>query len=345
MHVQPEDFLVHKKNAPYTRQDYYASPQSYESQFNTRVAPYLTLLLNGIGWSPSFPRLMSNEQLLTALNKSRHLAGDGRMTRGINIGDISCDVKGGLEVTKMATTLSEPVFKVKPEELASIVGASTTPVKEMSDVSVMSVDILPASIPLDASNSFSSALLPYLESFVASDPLHHAPTPSEDPLVRAIDRATVANRGKLVGRHQWLEERLEEQVWRGTSTPQPQASEVSASQPATPTNKLPEAASKIRARKILMLGSGLVAQPAVDYIAQRPDIELMIGGWLLVKFIVKLIFSKHPTLYLSFRSWLDPTPMSNTASLMLRAQSAMPTSSKRAMLSLGGFNTVFLFSR
>jgi len=211
------------------------------------------------------------------------------MTRGINIGDISCDVKGGLEVTKIATTLSEPVFKVTAEELSSLSGASLTPAKGVNDVSVMSVDILPASIPLDASNSFSSALLPYLESFVASNPLHHLAAPSEDPLVQAIDRATVANRGKLVGRHQWLEERLEEQVWKHTPAPQTQDSEPSTSQPVMPTNKLPEAAPKAPARKILMLGSGLVAQPAVDYIAQRPDIELMIGSWPLVSCLFKLI--------------------------------------------------------
>jgi hypothetical protein len=57
----------------------------------TQVAPYLTLLLNGAGWSPSFPQLMTNEQLTVALDRA-HTLGGARFT---NIGDISCDVEVG----------------------------------------------------------------------------------------------------------------------------------------------------------------------------------------------------------------------------------------------------------
>ena len=54
-----------------------------------QVAPYLTLLLNGIGWSSAFPRLMTNEQLSVALKRAQVLGG----ARFTNIGDISCDVE------------------------------------------------------------------------------------------------------------------------------------------------------------------------------------------------------------------------------------------------------------
>jgi hypothetical protein len=53
-----------------------------------QIAPYLTLFLNGVGWSPSFPRLMTKEQLTAALQLARGLDG----FRFTNIGDISCDV-------------------------------------------------------------------------------------------------------------------------------------------------------------------------------------------------------------------------------------------------------------
>jgi hypothetical protein len=54
-----------------------------------QVAPYLTLFLNGVGWLPSFPRLMTNEQLGAALTRAAEV---GRARFG-TIGDISCDVE------------------------------------------------------------------------------------------------------------------------------------------------------------------------------------------------------------------------------------------------------------
>lgn len=49
------------------------------------------MLINGAGWAPSFPRLMTNEQLAVALEKAQQV-GRGRF---ICVGDISCDVKVG----------------------------------------------------------------------------------------------------------------------------------------------------------------------------------------------------------------------------------------------------------
>ena len=54
-----------------------------------QIAPYLTLLFNGAGWAPNFPRLMTNEQLALALEKAQQV-GKGRFAC---IGDISCDVE------------------------------------------------------------------------------------------------------------------------------------------------------------------------------------------------------------------------------------------------------------
>lgn len=60
----------------------------YGASFNSiQVAPYLTLLLNGTGWAPGYPRLMTNEQLEIALTRAEELGG----ARFQNIGDISCD--------------------------------------------------------------------------------------------------------------------------------------------------------------------------------------------------------------------------------------------------------------
>lgn len=111
VHAKPEDYLVRINGGQYDRKHYYQSPNSYTSLFCTKVrklglhsypfrltllqiAPYLTLFLNGTGWSPSFPRLMTNEQLSVTLELARGIPG----FRFTNIGDISCDieVRGGI---------------------------------------------------------------------------------------------------------------------------------------------------------------------------------------------------------------------------------------------------------
>jgi len=111
VHAKPDDYFVRVDGGKYDREHYYQSPQSYTSLFcdkvksirfeisaaflliiiffsNQKVAPYLTLFLNGTGWSPSFPRLMTSEQLQTTLTRAKNYGG----FRFTNIGDISCDV-------------------------------------------------------------------------------------------------------------------------------------------------------------------------------------------------------------------------------------------------------------
>ncbi|KAF8966790.1 Saccharopine dehydrogenase-domain-containing protein [Flammula alnicola] len=248
VHAKPADYFVRIDGGKYDRDHYYQSPQSYTSVFAEKVAPYLTLFLNGTGWSPSFPRLMTNDQLPVALARAKTFGG----ARFTNIGDISCDVQGGLEFLTQATTLTSPFYKVRPQTLPS----------ELPSVQMMSVDILPASIPLDASNHFSSALKPYLEDLIT----YHTSSPrGEYP--KALQKATIAADGRLTEKHEWLYPSVRQ--YFQTDTPE-----------AGSTDEVPTTPKVVRSqpKKILMLGSGMVAQPAVDMIARRPDIELVIAS-------------------------------------------------------------------
>ena len=86
----PGEYLMRidqPKSQSFSRSHYYANPSSYDSAFPTLIAPYLTLLLNGAGWAPGFPRLMSDKGLRAGVEKVRQM-GLGRF--GV-VGDISCD--------------------------------------------------------------------------------------------------------------------------------------------------------------------------------------------------------------------------------------------------------------
>lgn len=126
----------------------------------------------------------------------------------------------------------------------------------------MAVDILPTALPIDASTHFSNVLVPYLESLVAGYKGSY-----QGGLKGALDRATVTREGKLVEKHAWLGEKVE--AWRSSNSGKTE----------TTTRK----------RRILMLGSGMVAGPAVSEICKRRDIELIVGRPLLLGMEVTIL--------------------------------------------------------
>ncbi|KAJ2913550.1 hypothetical protein MD484_g6867, partial [Candolleomyces efflorescens] len=295
VHAKPSDYFKRTDGLAYDRTHYYESPQTYESVFHERVAPYLTLLLHGAGWAPGFPRVMTTTQLSLALEKARGLGG----LRCTNIGDISCDIEGGLEFLTHSTTLSSPFFKFTPPSLAS--GGP------LPQVQIMSVDILPTSLPYEASKTFSSKLAPYLSTLiqaksgaspVAADKFKEKKREEQDPsqLSKALQDATIAQGGSLSARDAWLQPTVDK-FYTGlglTAATDFNASTPAAEEPTvTPEQAAPANESNGgRLKRILMLGSGMVAKPAVDMIAARPGIELVIASNSLPE--LQALVAAHP---------------------------------------------------
>ncbi|KAH7919203.1 hypothetical protein BV22DRAFT_1023405 [Leucogyrophana mollusca] len=248
VHALPQDYLSRRDGGQYTRSDYYENPGQYLSNFDTKVAPYITLFLNGVGWLPAFPRLMTNDQLTTALTRASEV---GRARFG-TIGDISCDVEGGLEFLPRSSTICKPFFTHRPPTLPA----------HLPSVQIMSVDILPSAIPLDASQHFCNVLMPYLRALIGE----LRGTTGSDELKKALDVATVARGGALQGKHAWLEKPV--RAWRES---------VSAAVPGDSVSAAPNQTLGTR-KKVLMLGSGMVAGPAVDQICKRTDVELIVAS-------------------------------------------------------------------
>ena len=246
VHAKSSDYFS-RDDGTYSREDYYADPQQYRSSFHTDVAPYLTTLVNAVGWSHGFPRLITNEQLPVTLELARKVAivSGNPLGRFISVGDISCDVQGGLEFLTHTTTLSNPSYTSRPTHLPP----------HLPGVQMMAVDILPTALPIDSSTHFSNVLVPYLESLIAG-----YKSSDQGSLEGALDRATVAREGQLVEKHRWLEGKVE--AWR-----------TSSSRTAQTTT---------RKQRILMLGSGMVAGPAISEICGRDNIELVVGKPLVL---------------------------------------------------------------
>jgi len=122
----------------------------------------------------------------------------------------------------------------------------------------MSVDILPSSLPLDASQHFSGVLMPYLHALIHE----YRGQPGSREHLEALNFATVARNGELQGKHRWLEAPVDK--WKATRH-------------AEVASKTGVAETALRKKRVLMLGSGMVAGPAVKEICKRSDVEIIVG--------------------------------------------------------------------
>lgn len=170
--------------------------------------------------------------------------------------------QGGLEFVSRAATIDEPVFTARPLNHP----------QDLPGIQVMSVDILPSEIPLDSSHHFSDKLLPYLRSLIRSE-YGRALSPDDTAKLETIQRGTIAQSGRLQEPHSWLANRV------GSLT-SPLASAPALSAPEQPAPI--KAACVSKKRRVLLLGSGMVARPAVDHIANRKDVELIVGKYSML---------------------------------------------------------------
>jgi len=172
-------------------QDYFQNPESYLSNFRP-YANHLSVLMNCIYWSPKSPRLLTKVD-------AEEIWGTGRGSRLKVIGDISCDIGGGIEFTIKETTPDNPVYVYDP-----ITGKMNLGVKGNGPV-VMAVDNLPCELPREASSAFSKALLPLIPYFLKIDSGKDFDSCGLPDLLK---RATLAWKGKLTPDFEYLYQHL-----------------------------------------------------------------------------------------------------------------------------------------
>lgn len=230
-HLELGDYLQHKDGRQaFDRELYRAHPDQFVSIFDTAIAPFTTLFLNGGFWQEGCPRLLTSAQLA-------QIQASAPVNRFLSIVDCACDWGGGLEFVNEATTLDDPVVQCMGGDKFH---------RDASDprsTQLSSIEILPTALPLDASRQFSDSILPYVRAL-----LRDPKSQGKDELAGALRAATVVADGALVGEHKKLEASL------------------------TQVQKV------VKRRKVLLLGSGLVAGPAVKTLTERADIDLTIAS-------------------------------------------------------------------
>jgi alanine dehydrogenase len=146
-----------------------------------RAVPYCTLIVNGIYWEPRFPRLLTKAF-------ARRLYNTDSPPRLRVIGDITCDIDGSIELTVKETDAENPVYVYEPESDTVRDGwEGRGPV-------VLAVDKLPTELPLESSEEFGRALLPFVPHLARAEyrlPADRVVIPDE------FRRAMIVHRGTL----------------------------------------------------------------------------------------------------------------------------------------------------
>ncbi|RKO88157.1 Saccharopine dehydrogenase-domain-containing protein [Blyttiomyces helicus] len=225
--VKPQDYLVQKDGSAYNREHYHKHPEAYQSTFHEKVAPYVTMLVNGIFWDQRYPRLLTKQQ-------AKELAEEGKF-RMLSLADISCDIDGSIEFMSRSTTIDQPFFMYDPAT------GNAHYDTEGKGVQVMSIDNLPTELPLEASEFFSNALIPHVTKLLRGN--------VKDNI---LNRASITTKdGKLTPQYAKL---------KGLVAEHGQGARV------------------FTKKRTLLLGSGFVAGPLVDYLVNHGDTIVTIAS-------------------------------------------------------------------
>uniref|UniRef100_A0A7S2SNY8 Saccharopine dehydrogenase (NAD(+), L-glutamate-forming) n=1 Tax=Rhizochromulina marina TaxID=1034831 RepID=A0A7S2SNY8_9STRA len=190
-YVQQHHLVRRISDHGFDKVEYYAHPDRYEPVFHKTVAPYTSVLVNGIYWDQRFPRLITSGQL-QQLAREQQDTDQGLRLRAV--ADVTCDIDGSVEMLTRATDMSTPFYEwdaLNGRESARIGQAA-------AGVVMLGVDILPTALPREASKHFGDALLPLLPPLLTQDPAG-VDLPAE------LKNARIAARGALEPNFKYIE--------------------------------------------------------------------------------------------------------------------------------------------
>lgn len=175
VHLKGNNLYQHKTNHTYNRNHFHEHPEEYTCLFEQYCA-HTDILMNGIYWGPSVPRLFSMDSLKRPDFKIQTIA------------DITDDKHGSIPCNLGDATIQDPVYGVD-----RLSGEQTLPYIEGS-VDIMAVGNLPNELPRDASRYFGEQLIKYILDDVRKGGS------------AIIERATILNEGKLTEEFDYLKD-------------------------------------------------------------------------------------------------------------------------------------------
>lgn len=244
--------LARKSDGIYDPMEFEDHPERYTSHFRTSVAPYTTCLINGIYWDPQTPRLLRR---LDAQKLMRPPTGPPPSAEGspllphrlLAICDISADTGGSIAFMSECTTIDKPFCMYDADQHVDHDSV------EGNGILMCSIDNLPAQLPIEATEYFGDRLFPYVWEMLPSDATRPLEQEDFSPQVRD---AVITSNGVLTPKFEYIarmrEIREKAQILKRTGM-----------------------------KRVLLLGSGYVSGPVVEYLTRDDKTQVTVGSVLL----------------------------------------------------------------
>jgi saccharopine dehydrogenase (NAD+, L-lysine forming) len=139
-HLEVEDYYRRKDGKPFSKAEFYSTPEIYESCF-TPYSEAADVYIACHFWSNKSPYILTAADLKSEKNKIQVVA------------DVSCDIQGPIASTLRPSKIPEPFYGYDPKT-----GLECTWNQEGA-ITVMAVDNLPCELPKDASEDFGNELI------------------------------------------------------------------------------------------------------------------------------------------------------------------------------------------
>lgn len=167
--VRRRDYLERADGGGFDRVEYEEHPERYISTFSKNIAPYASVIINGIYWAVNSPKLITIPDAKHLLRASHtpwlptSVGAPPLPHRMLAISDISADPGGSIEFMNECTTIDTPFCLYdadRNKDTKSFKGPG---------VLVCSIDNMPTQIPRESTDFFGDLLLPYALDILQSD--------------------------------------------------------------------------------------------------------------------------------------------------------------------------------
>ncbi|XP_044048130.1 alpha-aminoadipic semialdehyde synthase, mitochondrial isoform X4 [Siniperca chuatsi] len=258
--------LMRKSDGIYDPMEYENHPELYTSHFRTSVAPYTTCLINGIYWDRHTPRLLRrlDAQKLMRPPKISRAATEGSPVlphKLLAICDISADTGGSIGFMNECTTIDKPFCMYDADQHIDHDRLLSSDIQDFSvegnGILMCSIDNLPAQLPIEATEYFGDRLFPYIWEMLPSDATRPLEEEDFSPQVRD---AVITSNGVLTPKFQYIE-KLRERRLRDREKAQ--------------------IMKKTGMKRVLLLGSGYVSEPVVEYLTRDERTQVTVASVLL----------------------------------------------------------------
>ncbi|XP_039989443.1 alpha-aminoadipic semialdehyde synthase, mitochondrial [Xiphias gladius] len=244
--------LMRKSDGIYDPLEYEIHPELYTSHFRTSVAPYTTCLINGIYWDPHTPRLLRRldaQKLMRPIKTlSAPIGGSPELPHKLlAICDISADTGGSIEFMTECTTIDKPFCMYDADQHIDHDSV------EGNGVLMCSIDNLPAQLPIEATEYFGDRLFPYIWEMLPSDATRPLEEEDFSPQVRD---AVITSNGVLTPKFEYIEKLRERR-------------------------EKAQIMKKTGMKRVLLLGSGYVSGPVVEYLTRSETTQVTVASALL----------------------------------------------------------------